>query len=240
MLITESARGAARYGTMNETRDWQDRRSTQDPARSGSRGRRWHWQTTLAALVALVAVEGQPVAATHATAGPTSHAAEIARRQAAVPARAEASASAARGTDVAVRDGAGDGRPDFRVTFTTLDDVQAGQPFSYTIQVRNDGAAADVASVSAVVPPELSNVRVNAPGFVCTRRFTPGGSQAGTLVTCMRNDLERGATADVTIEANAPSVGGTYHLTAVADPRDEVAEADEGNNAADVTVQVHG
>jgi subtilase family serine protease len=54
----------------------------------------------------------------------------------------------------------------------------------------------------------------------------------------MRNDLEGGATADVTIEANAPSDIGTYPLTAVADPRDEVAEADEGNNSADATIQV--
>ena len=39
---------------------------------------------------------------------------------------------------------------------------------------------------------------------------------------------------------NAPSAVGTYRLTAVADPRDEVAEADEGNNAADATILVHG
>ena len=193
---------------MNETHGQQDRRSPRGPARTGPRVRRWHWQTILAALVALIAVHGQPVAA--------------------------------RGTDLAVRDAATDGRPDFRVAFATLDAAQAGRPFSYTIQVRNAGAAADIASVSAVVPPELSNVRVNAPGFVCTRRFTPSGAQAGTLVACMRNDLESGATADVTIEANTPSAAGAYHLTAVADPRDEVAETDEGNNAADATILVHG
>lgn len=187
----------------------------------------------LAALLALLAVEGQPVAASHATA-------EIARRPAAMPAHAETSASAGRGTDISVRDGATDGQPDFRVTFLALDDAQAGGPLSYTIRVRNDGAAAGVASVSAVVPPDLSNVRVHAPGFVCTRRFTPNGSQAGTLVACMRNDLERGASADVTIEANAPSTAGTYLLTAVADPRDEVAEADEGNNEADVSLRIDG
>ena len=199
---------------MNETVSGQEIRSTGGRA---SGGRRWHWQTIVAALIALIAVEGQPVAASHATA-----------------------ARAARAADAVVRDGATDGRPDFRVTFTTLDDAQAGRPFSYTLRVRNDGPAAGVASVSAVVPPELSNVRVNAPGFVCTRRFTPSGTEAGTQVSCLRNDLESGATADVTIEANAPSAAGTYHLTAMADPRDEVAEADEGNNAADATVQVHG
>ena len=200
---------------------------------------RWHWRAILAALVALIAVEGQPVAASYATTGSAGRAAEIARRQAA-PSLIEASKSAARETDVAVREGAADERPDFRVTFANLAEAQVNRPFSYTIQVRNEGTAAGIASVSAVVPPELSNVRVNAPGFVCTRRFTPNGSEAGTLVSCMRNDLERGATADVTIEANAPSAAGTYHLTATADPRDEVAEADEGNNAADATVQVRG
>ena len=153
--------------------------------------------------------------------------AESARRHAAAPAQAEASTISTT-----------DARPDFRVAFTSLDDAQAGRPFSYTLQVRNDGAAASIASVSAVVPPGLSNVRVNAPGFVCTRRFAASGPQAGTQVTCLRNDLDGGATADVTIEANAPSAAGEYHLTAVADPRDEVAEADEGNNAADATVQV--
>jgi hypothetical protein len=131
-----------------------------------------------------------------------------------------------------------DERPDFRVTFVPPDDAQAGQPFSYTMQVKNDGGAATIASVSTVVPPELTNVRVTAPGFVCTRRFTPNGAQAGTLVACMRNDLEAGAVADVTIEANAPPAAGSYQLTAVADPRDDVLEADEGNNAADVTVRV--
>ena len=223
---------------MDETRDWQGRRSAQGPVRVGARGRLWHWQAILAACVALIAVEGQPVAASHATTGPAGRVAEIARRQA--PAHAEASAHVARGTDAAVRDGAADGRPDFRIAFTELDDAQTGQPFSYTIQVRNDGPAAGVASVNSVVPPELSNVRVNAPGFVCTRRFTPNGADAGTLVACMRNDLESGATAEVTIEANAPSAAGTYQLTAVADPRDEVAEADEGNNAADATVEIRG
>jgi len=225
---------------MDDRRDGQSTRKAQGPARSGRQVRPWHWQTILAALLALLAVEGQPVAASYATAGPAARAAEIARRQAAPLAREEASASAARDTGISVRDGATDGRPDFRVTFTTLDDAEVGRPFSYTIQVRNHGTAAGVASVSAVVPPELSNVRVNAPGFVCTRRFTPGGAQAGTLVACMRNDLEGGAAADVTIEANAPTTAGTYNLTAVADPRDEVAEADEGNNEADVTVRIHG
>ena len=227
-------------GTMNETRDAEDGCQARGPARSGRRAGRWQWPAILAALVALIVVEGQTVATSYATSGLTGRAAEIARRQAAAPARAEAAASTGRGTEIAVQDASTDGRPDFRVAFATLDDAQAGRPFSYTIQVRNDGTTAGVASISALVPPELSNVRVNAPGFVCTRRFAASGPQAGTFVTCMRNDLEGGATADVTIEANALGAAGTYHLTAVADPRDEVAEVDEGNNGADATIQIRG
>jgi hypothetical protein len=235
LLITIEARSAARCRVMNERSVGQQTQAARGPARSERRGRRWHWQTALAALLALLAVEGQPVAASHATTGPSGRVAELARHQ--VAARVDTSAQTAHGAAAGVRQAA-DERPDFRVAFAPLDDAQAGQPFSYTIQVKNDGGAATVASVSAVVPPELTNVRVNAPGFVCTRRFTPSGAQAGTMVTCMRNDLEAGAVAGVTIEANAPTAAGSYHLTAVADPRDDVLETDEGNNAADVTVQV--
>jgi hypothetical protein len=242
MLTTRCMRSVAQSGMMDK-REEQIGRRAPGPARGRLVvGRRWHWQTIVAALLALLVVEGQPVAASQALAGPAARAAEMARRQVAPLAGHDGSASAqaAREPNVSVRNVAKDDRPDFRVTFAALEDARVGQPFSYTIQVRNDGAAAGVASVSAVVPLELSNVRVSAPGFVCTRRFTPSGSQAGTMVACMRNDLEGGATADVTIEASAPSAAGTYHLTATADPRDEVAEANEANNEADVTVRIHG
>jgi uncharacterized repeat protein (TIGR01451 family) len=227
---------------MDETEYGQNRNEATDASRRGRRVRPWHWQMILAALIALFAVEGEPVAATYATSGPAHRAAEYARRGGPAPTHAAVAASinAGREAEAVARDATTDGRPDFRVTFASFDDAQVGQPLSYTIQVRNDGGAAGVASISAVVPPELSNVRVVAPGFVCTRRFTPSGQQAGTLVTCLRNDLEGGAVADVTIEANAPNAVGTYHLTAVADPRDEVAEADEQNNEADVVLHILG
>lgn len=140
------------------------------------------------------------------------------------------------------QDGAGTtsatGRPDFRATIPNLDDRQAGRPFSYTVQVRNEGAGSGAVRVTTMLPPEFTNVRVHAPGFSCSRQFTPSGSDAGTLVACTRNELASGATAEVTVEANAPSKAGTYRLEATADPRDEVAETDEGNNQVSTTVNV--
>jgi len=201
---------------------------------------RWHWQAVLAALLALLAVEGQPVAASYATswsAGSAWGSPYVQQRTVTLPVRADSPTTA--GTTEAASAPA-DARPDFLVAFSHLDDAQAGQPFSYTLQVRNDGGTGGAVSVSTILPPELSNVRVSAPGFVCTRRFSASGSQIGTLVTCTRNDLESGGTADLTIEANAPAGLGSFHLTASAAARDDAAEADETNNAADVMVQIHG
>ena len=206
-------------------------------ARSAPRRRmRWHWQAGLAALLALLAVEGQPVAASYATANPAGRAVYGARVAPSAVAADTAATVSARREAAAAR---ADSRPDFSVQFAHLDDAQAGQPFSYTIQVRNAGNAGGAVSVSTVLPPELSNVRVTAPGFVCTRLFAASGPQAGTQVACTRGELEGGGAADVTIEANAPATLDSIHLTAVADPRGEIAEADETNNDADVTVQVH-
>jgi hypothetical protein len=195
----------------------------------------------LAALLALLAVEGQPVAASYATSGPTARYSHSARSAAAaVHPDASATVGVAHEVGAPATDARPDARPDFLVTFSRLPDTQAGQPFSYTLQVRNDGSAGGAVSVNTILPPELSNVRVNAPGFVCTRHFMASGPQAGTMVSCNRSDLESGSTADLTIEANAPASLGEIHLTAVADPRDEVAEADEANNEADATVEVIG
>jgi hypothetical protein len=188
----------------------------------------------VAVLLTVLAVEGQPVAASQAS---------IKVRRMAWSHRAGGSAAqvAARQAGTGVVDAAAaDDRPDLRVAFGPVDDVQAGQPFRWVMQLRNDGGSTNGAALSALAPPEMSNVRVTAPGFVCTRRFTASGADAGTLVACTRNDFERGASAAVTVEATAPGDPGRYHLTAVADPRDDVSESDEANNAATLSVEVQG
>ena len=198
---------------------------------------RWHWQAALAALLALLAVEGQPVAASYATFNPTARMIAASRGIPAAGPSTDASTSVSAVHETTAP--SPDARPDFQVQFAHLDDAQAGRPFSYTLQVRNDGKSGGAVSVSTVLPPELSNVRVTAPGFVCSRRFSASGAQAGTVVACQRGELEGGGSAAVTIEANAPATLGPIHLTATVAPRDEVAEADDTNNDADATVEIH-
>ncbi|MCC7367916.1 MAG: hypothetical protein IT306_05815 [Chloroflexi bacterium] len=199
---------------------------------------RWHWQAMLAVLLALVVVDGHIVADTYAASGIAARAADVARRVGTPSPWPQtglsASPSPTGGELLRV-----DARPDFQIAFVRVADGQPGMAVSYTIQIRNEGNDGGMLTVSTVVPVLLTNVRASAPGFGCTRRFTPSGEQAGTLVTCTRNDLESGATAELTVEANASDMAGSYALTATVDPRNEVAETDEANNAATATLRVH-
>jgi len=204
---------------------------------------RWHWQAIVGVLVAFLVVDREPVAATYAASGFVERTVEAARRVAtpAIYADSAMSSPATTAQDEAALEALkGDMRPDFRVTFAGLEDAQPGTPLTYTVQVRNQGQSGGVVLVTTILPPELSNVRVNAPGFVCSRRFAAGGSQPGTLVSCTRSNLGPGALAEMTIEANAPRTPSVYALSARADPRDDVAEANESNNEASATIRVHG
>lgn len=181
------------------------------------------WLLTASAVLLLVAADGGLAAATALRPGN----------------RANAAAQRADAQDSTEANAAAN-RPDFRLTFLKIEGGQAGRPLSYTVQVRNDGTGSGAVRVTTTLPPEFSNVRVTAPGFACSRQFTASGSDAGTLVTCNRNELASGASAEVSVEANPPSKGGTYRLVATADPRGDVTEGDEGNNqvSANVTVGV--
>ncbi|MFN8636304.1 MAG: CARDB domain-containing protein [Chloroflexota bacterium] len=197
------------------------------------------WQSLVAALLALLAVEGQPAAAASTMPGPS----KLAEQWTTITSRTltpfvPATTVAANGVSAQAGAAIPATRPDLSVSFAHLDEAQAGQRFTYTVQLRNDGGPAGTAIVNTVLPPQISNVRVTAPGFVCTRHFAASGPQAGTLVSCTRNDFDSGGAADVVVEANAPSAAGPVRLVATADPRDDVMELDESNNEANATVQV--
>lgn len=194
------------------------------------------WQALLAVLLAFLAVQGEPATDTLAA---VAHAArlEVARRAAPTAPAARLDA-ATHGVTAGEDAHAAESRPDFRADFPRLDEGQPGAPYSYTVQVRNEGAASGAVRVSTVLPPVFTNVRVTAPGFSCTRQFSASGAQAGTLVSCLRMDLGSGATAELTVEANAPAEVGEYSLIVTVDPRDETAEADEANNQQTATVHV--
>ena len=146
---------------MNESaHQHKSRRPGEAPSRK--RTRRWHWQAVVAAILALAAVEGQPVAASyatasHASAGSHARTASVARQLPRPASAVTASTREATRAPEVVRQttATAEHRPDFRVSFLNLDDAEAGSSFSYTIQVHNDGGATGVASVGAVLPPSL-------------------------------------------------------------------------------------
>src|SRR5262245_14690991 len=109
--------------------------------------RRWQWQAVLVVLLGMLVVGGQPAAATYATgsqpgvpgvAGVAGRVASVARSIVTPGPSAEAATVAIARDTVAP---AIDSRPDFQVAFTHVDDAQVGQPFSYTLQVKNVGTA---------------------------------------------------------------------------------------------------
>ena len=181
------------------------------------------WLVILAAVLGLATTDGRLASASFLAVAP------IVRTDLTAPA-ADSSTSDAVAAPV--------DHPDLRAEIVGVSAGQAGQPISYTVKVRNDGGAAGSVRVSTVLPPEFSNVRVNAPGFACTRQFSSSGPQAGTVVACSRNALPSGATVELTVDANAPTVAGEYRLLATADPRGDVAETDEANNQVVATVRV--
>jgi uncharacterized repeat protein (TIGR01451 family) len=130
--------------------------------------RRWQWQAILALIIVLAAVDGQAAAASDAGPGAAARMAGLVRRLATpvVPTPSPAVAQPSPGAAAVLTDA----RPDLSVAFAQLEAAQAGQPFRYTIQVRNDGTAGGAATLSALLPPEATNVRVTAPAALHPER----------------------------------------------------------------------
>jgi uncharacterized repeat protein (TIGR01451 family) len=115
---------------------------------------------------------------------------------------------------------------DVQVTASaTSNQVGLAKPFSYILQVKNNGSttAANV---------KLTHVLHAGETFLAA---SPGCSQAAGVVTCQIGNLPRGSTSFLAIGVRAPSTPGTYTdgasvVEANLDPR-------PANNSASVTVQ---
>jgi hypothetical protein len=134
-----------------------------------------------------------------------------------------------------------DVRPDLTVTLTdSPDPVPAGQPFSYTMTVRNvpafsingqpRGDTANIVQVRQVMPQGVSPTSVSATGGL---QCFPTAFD----VICSGGPLVAGGVATVTVRAVAPTnpgvtSGGHIVSTATVDPFNLVAERNEANNTA--------
>src|SRR5215471_5064639 len=95
----------------------------------------------------------------------------------------------------------------------------------------NEGAPAHGILVRDYLPDGSQFLSVSADsGFTCSR--------ANLVVTCSGGSLLMGGTAHITIGTIAPPLMANYLTSAVVDPDNSIAERNEGNNVANLTLEV--
>jgi hypothetical protein len=145
-----------------------------------------------------------------------------------------------------------DDLPDLTISQTTSVAVggynvsEPGGPVTYYVTVKNPSIQ--------VWDPEMHRYYTGgaAATGVVVREFLPDGSQflsvsadssfscayAYGQVTCSGGTLLNGGTGHITINTKAPPLMATYYAGAVIDPNNTIAERNETNNTASVTLGV--
>jgi uncharacterized repeat protein (TIGR01451 family) len=102
---------------------------------------------------------------------------------------------------------------------------EAGESFTYTVTVTNDGPGVSTGSVvTDLVPAGLSNVQT----------ATPGCTVVNNQVTCTVGQLESGASQEITITVDSPATTTQCFTNAASVLANEV-DPDAANNEASVT-----
>jgi uncharacterized repeat protein (TIGR01451 family) len=143
-------------------------------------------------------------------------------------------------TSVLVTQGAGGGFPDLTINKTGPTSVTVGAPLSYTLTVNNIGNA-NTANVK-VVDTLPAGVTLNgSTPFSTTSLFSCSSAGVPITVTCTGGAVNAGQNATITINGFAPGVDGAITNTAVVDPDNTIAEANDLNNtSATVNTSVGG
>jgi uncharacterized repeat protein (TIGR01451 family) len=125
-----------------------------------------------------------------------------------------------------VSNGGGSDLPDLSINKTGPTSVAVSTPMTYTLTVNNTGGSnATNIRVVDTVPAGLT--ALSATG---TSLFTCGIS--GQTVTCDGGAVNQGSNATITINATTPALPSTLTNTAVVDPDNAIAEANELNNTS--------
>jgi uncharacterized repeat protein (TIGR01451 family) len=127
---------------------------------------------------------------------------------------------------VLVQNGGGGSLPDLTLNKTGPSSVPVSSPITYTLTVNNTGAVG-AASVRVVDTVPAGVTGISASG---TSLFTC--ALAGQTVTCTGGAVNAGANATITISGMSPPAATTLTNTAVVDPLNAIAEANELNNTS--------
>jgi uncharacterized repeat protein (TIGR01451 family) len=116
--------------------------------------------------------------------------------------------------------------PDLSLNKTGPSSVPTSSPMTYTLTVNNIGTVnATGVKVVDTVPAGVTGIAASG-----TSLFTCG--VAGQTVTCTGGAVNAGANATITITGTSPAAAGTITNTAVVDPDNAIAEANELNNTS--------
>jgi len=134
------------------------------------------------------------------------------------------------------------GQPDLAAfLYQSNVDVQPGQAVYFSATIRNKGNASAAGFRTLVaLDSHYTNVHVDsALGSTCTIQYESGGWLPGYWAVCDGGPLPAGQERIIRINAIAPSTPGPYATIAEADSQGTVAESNESNNSARVTLTVH-
>ncbi|OUC16227.1 MAG: hypothetical protein B0A82_02730 [Alkalinema sp. CACIAM 70d] len=106
------------------------------------------------------------------------------------------------------------------------DPIVIGNPLTYTLTVNNSGNTnASGVAVQYTLPSGVTFVSASAPGFTV-------GSPVGGVLTFADGVVNAGGNATLTIVVTPTGLGSLTSGTAIVDPNNTIAEANETNNTA--------
>jgi hypothetical protein len=118
--------------------------------------------------------------------------------------------------------------------------VLGGSGFTYNVEVlnRGDGRTNLPVDLRVDLPLALTSAGVNGNSSGTCTYHHPTLFDEERYVFCTFDQLDAGASATVSIAANAPSSAQTVAAVATADPNNNVNESDKSNNVAVIDTQV--
>ena len=144
------------------------------------------------------------------------------------------------GSALAPQNATAAGLPDLMLGLNAPASVPSNSTVKFQVKLHNDGAGTSKQpSVIGTLHRnfQITSVKADNPTFACT--FKNDDFVFGEIWGCVGNrGLAPQGTVIVTVIAKTPSTAGSHSLQHMADPNNDEAESDEGNNQLSQPIQV--